>query len=134
MEPTAKTGGLVVPPLQGRATCLRVYVNEADRWRGHLLARAIITAALDQGLAGASAYVAVDGFGARRHVHSVNLIETEANLPVVIECIDERDRIADFLVHIEPMVRGGIATMEDVQTTSIPPRSTGAGEAPIDRR
>jgi PII-like signaling protein len=97
---------------------LRIYVNESDRWDGKPLYEAIVRAARDQGLAGATALRGIEGFGANDRIHTVKVLRLSEDLPIVIEVIDQPDRIAAFLPALDKMVAEGMVTLESVRVVT----------------
>ncbi len=97
-----------------QAQRLRIYISESDRWRGKPLSTEILTILKDSGVIGASMYRGIAGFGAHTRL-STNAIEVlSLDLPVVIEVIDTTERIAAAIERVNPMVREGLITLEDV--------------------
>src|SRR5918994_1069200 len=91
---------------------LRIFVGESDRWHGQPLYEAIIAAAREQGLAGATVWKGFMGFGAHSRVHTASVLRLSADLPVVIEIVDAPDKIEAFLPHLDQMVSEGLVTVE----------------------
>jgi PII-like signaling protein len=94
---------------------LRIYISEGDRWEGRPLYEAIVRAARDAGLAGAMALRGVEGFGGGNQIHTVKVLHLSENLPILIEIIDQPDRIARFLPTLDKMLADGLATLENVK-------------------
>jgi PII-like signaling protein len=94
---------------------LRIYVGENDRWEGRPLYEAIVRAAKEQGLAGATALRAIEGFGAGSRIHTVKVLRLSEDLPIVIEVVDRPERIAAFLPIIDELVSEGLVTIEKVR-------------------
>jgi PII-like signaling protein len=97
-------------PTEGRL--LRVFVGEADRWKGKPLYEAIVEAARKQGLAGATVWKGSMGFGAHSRVHTAKILRLSEDLPVVIEIVDAPERIQAFLPALDEMVTEGLVTLE----------------------
>jgi PII-like signaling protein len=93
---------------------LRIYVNESDRLDGKPLYEAIVRAARDRGLAGATALRGIEGFGANDRIHTVKVLRLSEDLPIVIEVVDQPARIAAFLPTLDNMVAEGMVTVENV--------------------
>lgn len=98
-----------------RAQRLCVYCGEADRFGARPLVAAIVEAARREGLAGASAWRGVLGYGPRssNHPHALRPFQLSQDLPVLVEIVDSPERIAAFLPVVGPMVRGGLITLEE---------------------
>lgn len=101
--------------LQKKAQCLRIYIGESDHWRGKSLESEILEILRAQGMAGATVFRGVAGFGAHSRIHTTAIEVLSMDLPVVIETIDSPEKIAAILNVIYPMVREGLITLEDVQ-------------------
>jgi uncharacterized protein len=99
----------------GEAERLRIYVNETDRWEGRPLYEAIIRAARDSGMAGASALRGIEGYGTSNRIHTVKVLHLSEALPIVIEIVDSPQRIASFLPVLDKMVAEGTVTLEKVR-------------------
>jgi PII-like signaling protein len=99
---------------EGEGQLLRIYLGESDRWEGRPLYEAIVRAAHEQGLAGATAFRGIEGFGATSRIHTVKVLRLSEDLPIVVEIADRPDRIAAFMPTVDAMVREGIVTREAV--------------------
>lgn len=93
---------------------LRVFVGDADRFNGTPLYEAIVQKAREVGLAGATVLRGSEGFGANSVVHTAKLLGLSTDLPVVIEIVDEDEKVKLLLPHLETMVQEGMITMEHV--------------------
>jgi CBS-domain-containing membrane protein len=101
--------------LEKKAQCLRIYIGESDRWRGKSLDASLLETFRAQGLAGATVFRGMAGFGAHSRIRSSSIEVLSYDLPVVIEVIDTADKIAAVLNIVYPMVREGLITLEDVK-------------------
>jgi PII-like signaling protein len=99
---------------EGEGRLLRIYVGESDRWEGRPLYEALVRAAREQGLAGATALRGIEGFGASTRIHTVKVLHLSEDLPVVVEIVDGADRIAAFIPTVDKMVGQGMATLQNV--------------------
>src|SRR4051812_5008685 len=97
---------------ESQAHLLRVFVNESDRWEGRALYETIVREARDQGLAGATAFRAMEGFGVTGRIHSVKVLHLSEDVPIVVEIIDTPERIAEFLPTLDRIVAEGVVTVE----------------------
>jgi PII-like signaling protein len=101
--------------LEGDGKLLRIFIGESDRWHGKLLYEAIVLAAREHGLAGATVLRGPMGFGANSHIHTAKVLRLSEDLPMVIEIVDTEDKIHQFLPILHEMVAEGLITLEDVQ-------------------
>lgn len=102
--------------IEGDAQLLRIFVAESDRWEGRPLYEAIVRAARDHGLKGATALRGIEGFGASNRIHTVKVLRLSEDLPIVVEIVDRPERIAGFLPTLDKMVGEGMVTIEKVHT------------------
>lgn len=86
---------------------LRVYCVVSDREDGKTLHEAIVEAARCAGLAGASVLQATMGFSRDGFLFSVLLDEVLSDhQPVIVEIVDQPDRISAFVPILHNLVRG----------------------------
>ncbi len=100
--------------IEGDGQLLRIFVGESDRWHGKPLSDAIVLAAREQGLAGATVIRGLQGFGAHSRIHTLKILRLSDDLPVVIEIVDKPARIDAFLPALDEMVTEGMITLEKV--------------------
>lgn len=94
---------------------LVIYIGEADRWRGKPLYAALLETLKTHGMAGATVVRGVAGFGAHSRIHTAAILRLSEDLPLRIEVIDEREKIAQALEYIAPMVTEGLITLDEVR-------------------
>lgn len=104
--------------LQGQSKLLRIFVGEVDKIDHQLLYEAIVLAAKEKGMAGATVLRGLMSFGASSRIHVARLIELSEDLPIVIEIVDHSDKIDSFLSTVNELFekcgRGGLITVEKV--------------------
>lgn len=101
--------------LEGQADRLKIFVGEADRHGGKLLVEVIVEAAKRGGLAGATAFRGVMGFGANSQVHYNKILRLSEGMPVIIEIVDTPEKIDDFLPFLNDVIKEGLVTRERVE-------------------
>ena len=109
--------------LEGEGTLLRIYVGESDRWEHRPLYEAIVLAALERGLAGATVLRGPMGFGASSRIHTAKILRLSEDLPIVIEIVDREEAVRAFLPRLDAMVGEGLITLEKVQVLTYRHRS-----------
>lgn len=100
--------------IEGEGKLLRVFIGESDTWHGKPLYRAIVERVRAEGLAGATVFRGIEGFGASSHLHTTRLLELSSDLPILVEIVDTEERITAILPVLDEMVRDGLFTMETV--------------------
>ena len=98
--------------LEGEGKLLRIFVGESDTWHGKPLYQAIVRRLREEGLAGATVIRAIEGFGARSHLHTARILRLSEDLPIVVEIVDTEEKIQAFLPALDEMVKEGLATVE----------------------
>ena len=100
-------------PESGQRLC--IYIGENDRWQHRPLFEALVLAAREAGLAGATVCRGSMGFGASSRQHTAKILQLSMDLPIVLEMIDTEEKIAAFLPRLDAMITGGLVTLEPVQ-------------------
>jgi PII-like signaling protein len=105
--------------ISGQAVLLRVFVGESDKL-GHLpLYEVIVRRARDADLAGATVLKGVLGFGASARIRTQKILDLSSDLPMVIEIVDEMDKITAFQDTLSELFegagRGGLVTLENIR-------------------
>ena len=93
---------------------LRIFIGESDKRDGKPLYEWIVRKAKEQGLAGATVIRAIEGFGAHSRIHTAKFIDLSTDLPIIIEIVDELQKIEDFLSIVDSVIDEGLATVEKV--------------------
>ena len=100
--------------VQENGIMLRLFLGSADRFDDQSLSDAIVRKVRELGLAGATVLRGTEGFGAHSVVHKADVLAMSSDLPVVVEIVDVEAKITAALPQLEPMVQGGMVTMEYV--------------------
>ncbi len=94
---------------------LRIFIGESDTFEDKPLHEAIVTKARELGISGATVLQGAMGFGANSVIHNDNIMVMSSDLPIIIEIVDQRDKIELLLPLLDNMVKGGMITMEEVR-------------------
>lgn len=97
------------------AVLLRIFVGEDDKADGRPLYEALVMKARERGLAGATVLRGPMGYGRSSHLHTTKILRLSQDLPVVIEIVDQEDKVRDFIDTVEPMLGSSLVTLERVQ-------------------
>lgn len=101
--------------LTGRAVRLTVYIGEDDTWHHKPLYSEIVHRAHAAGLAGASVFRGIEGFGASSRIHTTRLLSLSEDLPVAIVVVDTEERVRAFLPQLDELVGEGLVTVEECE-------------------
>lgn len=101
--------------IEGEALLARIYIGESDTYEGRPLYDAIVRRLRERGIRGASVFKGIEGFGRSSHVHTTRILALSEDLPILIEVVDEADHLRPVLDELEPMIGGGLVTLERVE-------------------
>ncbi|HPG41514.1 MAG TPA: DUF190 domain-containing protein [bacterium] len=106
--------------IQRDAKLLRIFLGDSDKI-GHIpVYEDIVLKARDAGLAGATVFKGVMGFGGTSRVlHTSKVLRLSEDLPIIIEIVDEIEKIEAFLPQLEKIFEsancGGLITIEKAE-------------------
>ncbi len=106
------------------AVLLRIFVGEEDKFEGKPLYEAIVMKARALHLAGATVLRGPMGFGHSSRLHTSKILRLSSDLPLVIEIVDDDDKMNAFLPVLDGMISSGLVTLEKVKVLRY---GTGAG-------
>ena len=72
----------------------------------------IVRKAREFGLAGATVFRGLAGYGAHSRVHTAKILRLSSDLPIVIEIVDTSEKIEQFMPIIDDAIKEGLATLE----------------------
>lgn len=97
------------------AMMLRIYIGENDKAGRLPLYEAIVMAAREDGLAGATVMRGAIGYGHSSHLHTTKILRLSQDLPIVIEIVDAKEKIDAFVPKLDGMIGSGLVTLSPVQ-------------------
>ena len=99
----------------GKKRVIKIYIDSTDSFDGNPLWQEILSRVKSFGLAGATVTKAVAGVGVNSELHSFDIWALSQKLPIVIEIIDEEEKLEQFLKQYDFMIEEGLITMSDVE-------------------
>ncbi len=104
---------------QKDAKLLRIFIGEADK-HGHApLHEVIVREARKLGLAGATAWRGILGFGASSRIRTSKVLDLSTDLPLVVEIADIEEKIDKFMPILHDLFEksrcGGLVTIENIK-------------------
>lgn len=111
-------------PVTEAATRIVVFLTEDDRVGHRGLHEAIVQRAREEGMAGASVWRGIEGFGRSGRVRTARFPDAAAGLPLAVELVDAPEKIESFLAIVRQLAPGSLVTREDVSLQ----RLSGSGE------
>ncbi|HSN78599.1 MAG TPA: DUF190 domain-containing protein [Anaerolineae bacterium] len=102
----------------GIATKVTIYIGESDRRGQKPLYLAILELLKRENCAGATVTRGVSGFGSHSRIRTATIVDLSPDLPLVIEWVDNPDRVDRVLPMIVEMVPEGLLTRQQVEVVS----------------
>ncbi len=99
----------------GERMLMRIHLGERDQWHGRPLYQAIVELLRERHFAGATVFRGIMGFGASARMRTDRLEVLSLDLPIVVECVDTEEKIEAILPELDPMIGGGLLTLEQVK-------------------
>jgi uncharacterized protein len=113
-----------------QATRIVVFLSEDDRVGHQGLHEALLERAREDGMAGATVWRAVEGFGWSGHLRTARFPDAWTGLPLAVEVIDTPERIETFVSVVKHLAPGAFVTRESVQTSRHDPHPSPAPDDP----
>jgi uncharacterized protein len=106
--------------LEGEGKLIRIFLGESDKVNHQPLYEAIVRAAREKGLAGATVLRGVEGYGAvSRVIHTAKILRLSEDLPIVVEIVDTEDKIKSFMPEVDKLIEhakcGAMITLEKAE-------------------
>lgn len=103
--------------IKGEAKLVRVFLGESDIIEHIPVYEKIVKEARKLNLAGATVFRGTMGFGrTSRVIHTAKILRLSEDLPIIIEIVDEVEKIENFLPVLRDIFEkancGGLITME----------------------
>ena len=115
--------------LRGPARRITMFVAESDRFHHRPLYAEIVHRAHEAGMAGASVFRGMEGFGSRSLIHTSRLLSLSQDLPLAIVIVDTAEAIEAFLGQISDLIAGHLVLVDDVIAYQPPAAEPDAGAA-----
>lgn len=100
---------------------VRVFVGEDERYRGRPLFEAIVLAARDHGLAGATVFKGFMGYAPHADIATASILLLAENLPVVVDVVDDEERVEGFMPFLKRAIKTGVVIRSNVLAEQVLP-------------
>jgi PII-like signaling protein len=101
--------------IAGPALRLTVVLGESDQWHHKPVYTEIVHRAHAAGMAGASVFRGIEGYGRANHIHTTRILSLSEDLPVTVVIVDAEEKVRAFLPELEELLTGGLAVIEPVE-------------------
>ncbi len=113
--------------LEGHQKRLTIYVGESDTVGHTPLSTEIVHRAHAAGLAGASVFRGVEGYGASNHLHTTRILSLSDDLPIAITIVDTEAHLRAFVAELDGLIAEGLVILDDIEVISYVGRGQEAG-------
>jgi len=100
---------------EGERTLMRIHIGESDKWHGKALHEALVEYFRKEGWSGATVLRGVAGYGSTSRYHSDKILRLSQDLPLVVEVVEDSERVERVLPKLDEMIGGGLVTLEKVR-------------------
>jgi PII-like signaling protein len=101
--------------LEGHQKRLTIFLGESDHDGRTPLATEIVQRAHKAGLAGASVFRGIEGYGASNHIHTTRILSLSDDLPIAVVIVDTPQAIQAFLPQLDELITEGLVIIDEVE-------------------
>jgi PII-like signaling protein len=102
--------------LDGEQFLVRILIGDSHKWRHQPLHGALLERLRREGFAGATVIHGVAGFGAASVIRTASLVDLSADLPVLIEIVEDQAHVDKLIPILDEMITtGALVTIEKVR-------------------
>ena len=105
--------------ISGEAKLLRIFVGESDKYGSIPVYEKIVLDARKFGLAGATVFKGIMGYGGSSVIHTTKVLRLSEDLPLIIEIVDTSEKIDSFIPQLKSIFEhadsGGLITLEKAE-------------------
>lgn len=102
---------------------LTIYLCDSARFHHKPLSDVIVRRAQEAGLAGATVFRGIEGFGRGGDIHTTRILDVSDHLPIAVVLIDDEDRLRDFVAHNGDCLIDRLVILERVEIQDVPQAS-----------
>lgn len=99
----------------GTGSKVTIYIGESDRHGNKPLYMAILELLKAEDCAGATVVRGLAGFGAHSRIRTATIVDLAADLPLIVEWVDDPARVDRVMPRLVEMVTEGLITCEEVE-------------------
>jgi PII-like signaling protein len=118
--------------IEGDAKLLRIFIGETDKIDHVSVYEKIVIEARKFGLAGATVFKGIMGFGGNSIIHTAKVLRLSEDLPLIIEIVDDIKKIHDFIPILDEIFEkadiGGLITIEAAEIIKYTANNSNSGQ------
>src|SRR5947207_7296463 len=100
-----------------QAKLLRLHFSEGDRYHGKPLYEAIVSRCKELGIAGATVFRGLEGYGETAEIHRHHLVKKDQ--PIVVTIVDSEENLARLIPEVEAMIDTSMIAISQVECIRI---------------
>lgn len=104
---------------RGPAKKVTIYLNEDTQHHFETLYESILTFLMHKGVAGATAFRAMAGFGSHRLMHTRKIEVLAEHLPMIVEFVESAEKVDELLPTLYEMVNDGLIEVQDTNVVKM---------------
>lgn len=103
------------------AQLVRIHLGEHDHLDGRPLYEVILERCRSAGMAGATVYRGIEGYGASSLIHRPHLFGRSSDAPIVVTIVDTEAKVQAFLPVLDELVDEGLIAISHVEMLRVAP-------------
>ena len=103
----------------GKAVKVTIYLSDTAKHHGVPVFTSILDFLFKHGVAGASVFKGVAGFGSGHRMHAAHIVEISDHLPLKIEFIDTREKVESILDELKKRACSGLIEMSETTVVCV---------------
>lgn len=104
---------------------VRIHLGEHDQRDGRPLYEVILERCRSAGMAGATVYRGIEGYGASSLIHRPHLFGRSSDAPIVVTIVDTAAKVQAFLPVLDELLDEGLIAISNVELLRV-----GSGSSP----
>lgn len=101
--------------MAGRGKLLKIYVGEKERYQDKPLYQYLVHWLKDKEIGGVTVSRGIEGYGQDKILHTARLLELSSDLPIVLEAVDQADKIEAIITDVCKIVPKGLVFTVDIE-------------------
>jgi PII-like signaling protein len=108
------------------AQLVRIHLGEHDQRDGRPLYEVILERCRSAGMAGATVYRGIEGYGASSLIHRPHLFGRSSDAPIVVTIVDSAAKVQAFLPVLDELLDEGLIAISNVEMLRVGSGSSSA--------